>query len=1122
MENQPVFELNGKLAIATGLHQQGHLLKAGQLYREILDQYPDHADTLHRAGLLAQQQGDHQHAVDLTTQAIHLVRDNPRYHHDLGLALLSLGKLEKASACYRKAISIHPRYAEAYYNLGTVLQLQNKFAQAIDCYQKALEIRPDLCEAHESIAIIRQHQGEFETAAQRLRKAIEIRPRDYESHHRLGQVLENLGQYDEAVNCYRQAIAIAPHRAEAYNDMGLALRQQGKFAEAMASLQQAVEMDSACVEAFNSLGILHQDGGRLEAAAECYRRALALRPDFAEAYSNLGVVYQGLGRSPEAVACFHKAVKIKPHNALACRHLVYQLQKDCAWSDLMASSADLDRLTRASLNAGLRPAEDPFINVSRHIDPAYNAAVARAWSTDICRRMAGVKTEFAFTDRHNSFRPITVGYLSNNFRDHPLAHLLFGIFSLHDRSRFRINCYSLGPEDDSNYRKQVQQNCDKFVDLSDVSHSAAARAIYADEVDILVDLSGHTKGNRMEICALRPAPIQIRYLGLAGTTGADFFDYLLTDKIVTPPAHRLHYTENFVYLPHCYQANAYRQSYGDQIKAEDESRPPADPFIFCSFNQDYKIEPVMFACWMQILRRVPNGILWLMVRSQTARDNLRREAQNRGIDPDRLVFVERQSKAEHLARLKSAGLALDTRVVNGAATTSDALWAGVPVITLAGGHFASRMSASILTAIGLPELIAHSIEEYEALAVQTALEPDRLTGLRRKLAQNRLTEPLFDTPRFTSSLERAFTRMWQIFQAGLEPHAFEVAESPTATGHSPDAETIGPGLLKAVSVPGEIEIKAPNRKIAFFCGPHDTFLTDIFNHLGTVHTVRRFTGRTIDDMQSMMMWSDIAWFEWCDQLVLQAAKLPKVCHMLCRLHSYEVFTDMPRQVDWKHVDDLIFVAPHIRDIAVDNIANLAEQVRIHIIPNGLNMDKCCFSERSKGFDLAYVGYINHKENPSLLLQCMRYLVDIDDRYRLHIAGEHQEARFKLYFEHMLKAMGLESHVKFYGWVDDVVSWLGDKQYIVSTSLLESFGYGIAEGMACGLKPLIHNFIGATDLYPKKYCFNSIKEFGAMVLDSDYDSGEYRQYIEDHYSLTIQLGEIESLIGTCSIQAGKPA
>jgi len=378
--------------------------------------------------------------------------------------------------------------------------------------------------------------------------------------------------------------------------MALVLRQQGKFAEALSSLQKAVEIEPNCVEAHNNLGNLLQDGGHLEAASECYRQALAIQPDFAKGYGNLGMACQGMGKSEEAVACFRKAIEIQPDYASAFRHLVHQLQKDCSWSEMEAPAAGLDRLTKLSLDAGVRPAEDPFLNLTRHPNPAHNLAVARAWSTDICRRVAGVKPGFSFDDRRFRSKPITIGYLSNNFHDHPMAHLLLGLFRLHNRDEFKIICYSCGKADSSFYRRRIRQDCDKFVDLCDISHLEAARVIYNDGVDILVDLAGHTRGNRMEICAFRPAPIQVRYLGLASTTGADFFDYLLTDKIVTPEVDGPYYSQNFAYLPNCYQINDYKQMFGNDDSLAEEPDLLTDGFVFCSFNQDYKIEPVMFDC----------------------------------------------------------------------------------------------------------------------------------------------------------------------------------------------------------------------------------------------------------------------------------------------------------------------------------------------------------------------------------------------------------------------------------------------------------------------------------------------------------------------------------------------
>jgi glycosyltransferase involved in cell wall biosynthesis len=316
-----------------------------------------------------------------------------------------------------------------------------------------------------------------------------------------------------------------------------------------------------------------------------------------------------------------------------------------------------------------------------------------------------------------------------------------------------------------------------------------------------------------------------------------------------------------------------------------------------------------------------------------------------------------------------------------------------------------------------------------------------------------------------------------------------------------------------------IDCMPPRKKIAVFCGPNDSFLEDIHHHLAQKHEIRRFEGQTAGDMQDLMQWSDLSWFEWCDERVVQASRLDRVCPIICRLHSYEVFTDMPGRVQWQNIDDLVFVAPHIRDIALIRIPNLDQNVRISVIHNGVAPQSANYADRPKGYNIAYVGYLNHKKNPSLMLQCMRYLVDIDDRYILHIAGEHQEMRFKLYVEHMIQAMQLDQNIRFHGWVDDVGRWLGDKHFILSTSLLESFGYGIAEAMACGLKPLIHNFIGARALYPEKYLFNCVKEFAQMVLNPQYHPAEYRQYIERTYSLDRQLREIESLLATCLNEIG---
>ena len=311
------------------------------------------------------------------------------------------------------------------------------------------------------------------------------------------------------------------------------------------------------------------------------------------------------------------------------------------------------------------------------------------------------------------------------------------------------------------------------------------------------------------------------------------------------------------------------------------------------------------------------------------------------------------------------------------------------------------------------------------------------------------------------------------------------------------------------------EMKPPagrSPRLAVFCRTGAHFMGDIIDHLKQRHEIRRFQGKNIAEMADLMNWCDIAWFEWCDETLIRASRLEKTCRIVCRLHSFEAFTDAPGQVAWEHVDALIFVAPHIRDLVAERVPGLMDRVPAHVIYNGVNMDRFIFRHRTRGFNLASVGYINHKKNPSLLLQCIRALVDKDPRFKLHMAGVHQELRFKLYMEHMIREMALDEHVVFHGWVENVNAWLADMHFLVTTSVFESFGYGIAEAMAAGLKPLIHNFPGASRLYPRDLLFNSVDDCVTLALSPDYRPETYRRYIEENYRLEFQLQGIDRILG----------
>jgi protein O-GlcNAc transferase len=435
----------------------------------------------------------------------------------------------------------------------------------------------------------------------------------------------------------------------------------------------------------------------------------------------------------------------------------------------------LDRFTQKALEEGALPAETPFQNISRHAEPALNLKVAASWSRAMADPWQAPRYQFSVAKEKTDV--IRIGYLSNTFRNHPGAQLIAGVFRLHDRARFSIYSFSYGANDGSVYRKRIEKESDHFVDISRLSDGEAAALIHQHRIDILVDLRGLTQGSRLGISALRPAPIHVVYLGYPGTTGADFIDYIIADKTVVPTSQIPCFSESVVYLPHCYQATDNTQKIANRKMSRTDVEIPEDAFLFCSFATHYKFEPMMFDCWMRVLQQVPQGVLCLLKSDKFTQQNLIKECVRRNIKSERLFFLEKLPKDEHLKRLQMMDLSLDTRIYNGHTTTSDSLWAGIPVLTLKGTHFASRVSASILQTIDLPELIVDKIEKYEALAIKIASNPEFLKALKQKIHRNRLTEPLFDTPRFVRNLEQAYLEMIQLFRSGKPRRQIDVKDT---------------------------------------------------------------------------------------------------------------------------------------------------------------------------------------------------------------------------------------------------------------------------------------------------------------------------------------------------------
>jgi predicted O-linked N-acetylglucosamine transferase (SPINDLY family) len=490
--------------------------------------------------------------------------------------------------------------------------------------------------------------------------------------------------------------------------------------------------------------------GDLDEAVASYQTALRLLPEYAEAYRNLASALRRLGRIEDAATALAKAVSINPSYIEAVALLVHQLKQLCDWRMV----DDLTRQLIRSVEDG-SGAVNPFVFLTLETTPRQQRQCAEQWAQ--ARRPAAKGTAQVPIKRER----ITIGYLSADFQEHATAHLISELFELHDRSRFHVIGYSYGADDGGAARRRLRDSFDLFVDFEHVSHAEAAARIRADGIDILVDLKGYTTDARPEIMALRPAPIQVSYLGYPGTMGTHAIDYILVDRFAVPPDQQEHFTETLFHLPHCYQVNDRRRPIA-RAHSRAEYGLPENGFVFCCFNSPHKITPTIFDIWMRLVERVPGSVLWLLETSSAAMANLRWEAEARlKGGSERLKFAPPLANAEHRARFAVADLFLDTLPYNAHTLTSDALWGGCPVLTSTGETFASRVAGSILHAAGLPELVTSTLTEYEAMALRLAGDRAELEVLRARIQKNRMEAPLFDTPRFAREIETAFEWMMQ-------------------------------------------------------------------------------------------------------------------------------------------------------------------------------------------------------------------------------------------------------------------------------------------------------------------------------------------------------------------------
>ncbi len=779
-------------------YRQGNLAEAEHLYLQVLAAEPRNFTACHHLGVIRAQKGAYDEALKLIGAALKVqpCATVVLVHH--GNVLSALGRFEEALASYDKALVIAPDDAAALFNRANALYDLKRFTEALAGYYRTLILKPDFAEALNNRGNTLRALKSFDEALESYDRALAARPDYAEARYNRGNALRELKRFDEALADYDKVLASTPDFSEALNNRGITLRHLRRFDEALASIDKALATRPDYAEALNSRGNLLQDLNRFEEALASYDKALAIAPD-AEALNNRGNALRHLKRYDEALASYDKALAIKPDFAMALdnrglllwnefrrnepaiRDLekLVQIDPDFAYArgDLLhlrmhgADWRGFDR-EKALLDAGVRAGKriaQPFVYQAFSESPADLLSCATIFAQ---HRYPPAPAIWTRGDRHRA--KIRVGYVSGEFRAQATAYLTAGLYEAHDRSRFEIMGFDNGRSDDSPMRRRLEAAFDRFVPISHLSDRAAALRILDEDIDILVNLNGYFGSQRMGVFAHRPAPIQVNYLGFPGTLGAGYMDYILADRIVIPPGERQYYTENVVYLPDSYQVNDRRRPIAQTCPSRSEAGLPENAFVFCSFNVIYKLTPQMFAAWMRILKQVPGAVLWIFQSNAAFPGNLKREAKNHGVAADRLVFAPHAPMNEHLARLTLADLFLDTLPCNAHTTASDALWAGLPMITCRGNSFSGRVAASLLHAIGLPELVADNLEAYESLALRLAGNSSILQSLREKIAYNRLSTPLFDTGRFRRHIESAYATMREISRRGESPRSFSV------------------------------------------------------------------------------------------------------------------------------------------------------------------------------------------------------------------------------------------------------------------------------------------------------------------------------------------------------------
>jgi len=838
---------------------------------------------------------------------------------NLGCVFNAQGEIWLAIHHFEKAVTLDPNFLDAYINLGNVLKEARIFDRAVAAYLRALNLSPNHAVVHGNLACVYYEQGLIDLAIDTYRRAIELQPNFPDAYCNLANALKEKGQVQDAEDCYTTALRLCPAHADslnnlanikreqgfieeatrlylkaldvfpefaaAHSNLASVLQQQGKLNEALMHYKEAIRIQPTFADAYSNMGNTLKEMQDINGALQCYTRAIQINPAFADAHSNLASIHKDSGNIPEAIQSYRTALKLKPDFPDAYCNLAHCLQIVCDWTDYDARMKRLIHIVGEQLERNRLPSVHPHHSMLYPLSHEYRKAIA-ARHANLCIEKVMIlhKSPYKYPKELASSSRLRVGYVSSDFGNHPTSHLMQSIPGFHDRSRVEIFCYSLSPDDGTTFRAKIAREAEHFIDLSQmICNGKAADRINADGIHVLVNMNGYTKGARNEIFALRPAPIQVMWLGYPGTSGASYMDYIITDRVTSPLELASQYSEKLAFMPKTFFVGDHRQMFphlkerviivdkekiGSKVSdtvalvngtdlspilerteikqvtetvtpttttgltspvqvsltvaqlptmdpietmigsgqiqtslngvvvqnglattqantraATGEEVPntivvttrqqyglPDDAIVYCNFNQLYKIDPPTLQMWVNILKRVPNSILWLLRFPTVGETNMLATAQAMGLPSGRILFSNVAAKEEHVRRGQLADVCLDTPLCNGHTTGMDVLWAGTPMVTLPGETLASRVAASQLTTLGCPELIASSPQEYEDIASKLGTDPEYLKAIRAKVWQRRSESPLFNCQIYAKDMERLYLRMWQRYGAGEKPN----------------------------------------------------------------------------------------------------------------------------------------------------------------------------------------------------------------------------------------------------------------------------------------------------------------------------------------------------------------